>query len=253
MSVGNRMKVEAYEFELLPLGNSAVIVRLGSGINLATHESVQALIAAVELDPFIGFVECVPSYAAVAVHYDPMLVMRSRSREELGHETIYETVCVRLHLHVEKGQKGSAKLRSRTVEIPVCYGGDFGPDLAFVAEYNGLAEDEVTAIHADAPYLVYMLGFAPGFPYLGGMSERIAAPRRQSPRASIPQGSVGIAGKQTGVYSVSTPGGWQLIGRTPIVLFRPQEMIPSLLRPGDTVRFKPITIEEYDDYIVGER
>ncbi len=109
----------------------------------------------------------------------------------------------------------------RTVEIPVCYGGEFGEDLAFVAEHADLTPDEVIEIHSGAEYLVYMLGFAPGFPYLGGMPERITAPRRDSPRLKIPAGSVGIAGSQTGVYPIETPGGWRLIGRTPLALFRP--------------------------------
>ena len=134
----------------------------------------------------------------------------------------------------------------RTVEIPVCYGGDYGPDLEFVAQHNSLTEEKVVAIHSAADYLVYMIGFAPGFPYLGGMSEQIAAPRRESPRLQIPAGSVGIAGAQTGVYPIETPGGWQLIGRTPLELFRPTEDPPTRLRAGDIVRFRPITSEEFD-------
>src|SRR5918992_314716 len=137
-------------------------------------------------------------------------------------------------------------LDTRTVGIPVHYGGDFGPDLGFVASHNELTEQQVIEIHSQPTYLVYMIGFAPGFPYLGGMSERIAAPRRDNPRASIPVGSVGVAGRQTGVYSIETPGGWQLIGRTPLRLFRPEEERPSLLEAGDEVRFDPITRSEYD-------
>ena len=133
---------------------------------------------------------------------------------------------------------------SRVVEIPVCYGGQYGPDLAFVAQHNGLTEEEVIALHVSGEYYIYMLGFAPGFPYLGGLPERIAAPRHEVPRASVPAGSVGIAGNQTGIYPVSTPGGWQLIGCTPLVLFRPSENPPSLLLPGDTVRFRAISTAE---------
>src|SRR4030095_8558884 len=152
---------------------------------------------------------------------------------ELQHATIFETVCARVQTYLSIEQLHAADQARRTIEIPVCYGGEYGPDLSLVAELNGLTEEEVIAIHAGGSYLVHMLGFAPGFPYLGGMSERIAAPRHQTPRTIIPQGSVGIAGKQTGIYSVATPGGWQLIGRTPLALFRPQDEIPSLLRPGD--------------------
>jgi inhibitor of KinA len=135
--------------------------------------------------------------------------------------------------------------KQRFVEIPVCYGGEYGPDLEAVAEYHHLSTSEVVEIHSKEEYLVYMIGFAPGFPYLGGMSEEIATPRRHSPRLSIPEGSVGIAGMQTGVYPISTPGGWQLIGRTPLELFCPNENPPTLLQSGDIVKFVPISLEEY--------
>jgi inhibitor of KinA len=135
------------------------------------------------------------------------------------------------------------------VDIPVCYGGDFGPDLDAVSSHTGLSTEEVVAIHGEPDYLVYMIGFAPGFPYLGGMSERLASPRRESPRAKIPPGSVGIAGSQTGVYPIETPGGWQLIGRTPLRLFRPERDEPSLLRTGDRVRFQAIDRAEYGDLL----
>ncbi|MGM0884743.1 MAG: 5-oxoprolinase subunit PxpB [Bacillota bacterium] len=238
-------------YELLPLGDSAIIIRLGHGIDEATHRKVGALTAYLEEHPFAGMIECVPAFASAAIHYDPVAVMKSCVFSESLHETIYETVCSRLQLILSAVELSGADPDRRTIEIPVCYGGEFGPDLSFVASHNGLSEEEVVAIHTSASYLVYMLGFAPGFPYLGGMSERIAAPRRQSPRTVIPQGSVGIAGGQTGVYPVATPGGWQLIGRTPLELFRPREAVPSLLRSGDSVRFKPITKEQYNLYLEG--
>lgn len=134
---------------------------------------------------------------------------------------------------------------SRTVVIPVCYGGEFGPDLEEVARFHGMTEDEVIAIHAQGRYRVYMIGFAPGFAYLGGLSPEIATPRRATPRTHVPAGSVGIAGNQTGVYPLATPGGWQIIGRTPLALFRPHHEEPSLLRAGDIVQFCPITEEQY--------
>ena len=135
----------------------------------------------------------------------------------------------------------------------MCYGGEYGPDLEEVARHNGLSVDEVIALHSGGEYLVYMIGFAPGFPYLGGMSERIAMPRRSSPRAQIPVGSVGIAGMQTGVYPIETPGGWQLIGRTPLALFRPEENPPSLLQAGNKVRFRPISADEFAAWKEGAR
>ena len=120
-----------------------------------------------------------------------------------------------------------------------------GPDLSVVASHNSLSEEEVVQIHSGGDYTVYMLGFAPGFPFIGGMPERIATPRRDSPRLKIPQRTVGIAGKQTGIYPIETPGGWQLIGRTPIELFLPEDEPPTLLRAGDKIKFTPISLEEY--------
>lgn len=238
-------------YELLPLGDSAIMIRFGYGIDEATHRKVGALTAYLEEHPFAGMIECVPAFASAAIHYDPVAVKKSRVFSESIHTTIYETVCSRLQLLLSAAELSGADTDRRTIEIPVCYGGEFGPDLSFVAAHNGLSEEEVVAIHTSGSYLVYMLGFAPGFPYLGGMSERIAAPRRQSPRTVIPEGSVGIAGGQTGVYPVATPGGWQLIGRTPLELFRPHEAVPSLLRSGDSVGFKPITKEQYNLYLEG--
>jgi inhibitor of KinA len=131
------------------------------------------------------------------------------------------------------------------VEIPVCYGGDFGPDLEFVAQHNKLTTADVVAIHTSVPYLVYMLGFTPGFPYLGGMSDRIAAPRLEKPRTAIPAGSVGIAGSQTGFYPVESPGGWRLIGRTPVKAFDAASVNPFLFAARDYLRFKAIAAQEY--------
>jgi inhibitor of KinA len=243
----------SFPYELIALGDCAVIIRLGNEIDVETNQIVRHVSEYLEDRPFVGFIECVPSFAAVAVHYDPLLVRKSRNAAELQHTTIFETVCTRLKAYLSNERLTEADLPTRTIEIPVCYGGEHGPDLSFVAEHNGLSENEVISIHSAGSYLVHMLGFAPGFPYMGGMSEKIAAPRHRTPRTSTPQGSVGIAGNQTGVYSIATPGGWQLIGRTPLALFRPQDDIPSLLRPGDRVRFIPITSQQYMQYLEGER
>jgi inhibitor of KinA len=244
--------MENTNYEMLPLGDSAVIVRLGTSIDEQINRIVMNVSRALEERPFAGLIECVPSFVSVAIHYDPLVVKKSRAGAEHQHATIFDTVCARVQAYLTKEQLLASNQAVRTIEIPVCYGGEYGPDLSLVAKLNGLTEEEVIAIHAEGHYLVHMLGFAPGFPYLGGMSERIAAPRHQTPRTIIPKGSVGIAGKQTGVYSVATPGGWQLIGRTPLALFCPQDEIPSLLRPGDSVKFKPITAKAFELYIEGE-
>ncbi|HHY76979.1 MAG TPA: 5-oxoprolinase subunit PxpB, partial [Clostridiales bacterium] len=134
---------------------------------------------------------------------------------------------------------------AKVVEIPTIYGGEYGPDIEFVAQHNNLTVDEVIEIHSSRNYLIYMLGFTPGFPYLGGMSEKIETPRLKTPRTKIPAGSVGIAGKQTGIYPIDSPGGWQLIGRTPVKLYDPLADPPVLLNAGDYVRFVPIDEKEY--------
>ena len=135
---------------------------------------------------------------------------------------------------------------SPVLEIPVLYGGEMGPDLPFVAEHAGLSEEEVIRIHSSTEYLIYMLGFTPGFTYLGGMSEKIATPRLKQPRVKIPAGSVGIAGTQTGVYPIDSPGGWQLIGRTPVKMYDPDRETPILPEAGQYIKFYPVTQEEYD-------
>ncbi|MCY7771239.1 5-oxoprolinase subunit PxpB [Bacillus haynesii] len=226
-----------------PLGDSAVIIQLGEGISEQTHRFVSALTKRIENDPFPGFIECVPAFTSVTVFYQPFEVYRKMESGKAV-DSPYEKVKALIEHHLQELTM-KEETNQRTVEIPVCYGGRFGPDLEEVADINGLTAEEVIDIHTSGEYLVYMIGFAPGFPYLGGMSEKIAAPRRSSPRTSIPAGSVGIAGMQTGVYPLSTPGGWQLIGNTPLELFKPYEQPPSLLRAGDIVKFVSVTEEEY--------
>lgn len=244
---------EKIDMKMKPLGDSAVLVQLGTEINPEVHHKVKALTDYLESHTFNGFIECVPAFTSVTVFYNPLLIHRTYKKENKCFSRLeqnispYKIVCsiikeIIMSLEVTK------ETNQRIVEIPVCYGGEFGPDLEEVAKYNNLLTSEVIDIHSNAEYLVYMIGFAPGFPYLGGMSEKIMTPRRNSPRVSIPAGSVGIAGTQTGVYPISTPGGWQLIGRTPIELFCPTTNPPSLLQSGDIVKFVSITLEEYESY-----
>jgi inhibitor of KinA len=221
---------------IFPLGDSAAVVGLGDDASLETHLRVKAFSNLLERRPPDAAIEHIPALTTVTVIYDAV----ARGYEEFAAD---------LGDLLEEIAEPFEAPESRVVEIPVCYGGEFGPDLAFVAEHNGLSPDDVVAIHSEPEYLVYMIGFAPGFPYLGGMSERIAAPRRDSPRQVIPAGSVGIAGRQTGVYPISTPGGWRLIGRTPLRLFRPEEDRPTLLHAGDRVAFAPIRRDRYEELL----
>lgn len=238
------IKEELENIEIKPLGETALTVQFGTKISSSSNQKVMALGKKLQLESFPGFIEYTPAFSSLTVFYDPFAVKKAYIEQEKSPFFIVSAIVERMILTLVETKNND----SRTVEIPVCYGGDFGPDLEFVAAHNQLSVHEVIQLHAAAEYPVYMIGFAPGFPYLGGLSEKLASPRRSSPRASIPAGSVGIAGTQTGVYPISTPGGWQVIGRTPMALFQPDQEQPSVLAAGDTVKFIPITKEEYKQY-----
>ncbi|HBS57816.1 MAG: 5-oxoprolinase subunit PxpB [Bacillota bacterium] len=217
----------------VPAGDTCLIMEFGGEINPELHYRVRSLMLALEAHPVPGIVELVPAYCSLTVHYDPLLTTFRQITGQI--KIVAETL-------------GAHKLpAARLIDIPVVYGGDYGPDLEFVAGQRGMSTEEVIARHTSRDYLVYMLGFIPGFPYLGGLDERIAVPRLDKPRAHIPAGSVGIAGKQTGIYPLDSPGGWRLIGRTPLVLFDAAAAEPVLLRPGDHLRFRAVSPAEYEE------
>lgn len=222
-----------------PLGDRAVLITLGDSIDEATHRRVRAVTARIDAEPPPGFVDRVPAFASIAVHYEPTHV------EASDDQSPYD-------VFVEHLRRLLAEVRDdllpppRIVEIPVCYGGDLGPDIDDVARQHGITAQEVVDMHASGDYLVYMVGFMPGFAYLGGLSPRLATPRRQTPRTAVPAGSVGIGGEQTGVYPLVSPGGWNLIGRTPLRIFDIGREEAALLATGDRVRFRPITIDEFN-------
>jgi len=237
------MKPSRIEVDIKPLGDSALIVQLGEGINPTLHKLVKSLSEIISTTSFKGIIEFVPAYNNITVYYNPFLVQSSHS----GSTSAYDKVSNHINKLAQQITLDK-NADTRIVTIPVCYGGEFGPDLENVASVNDLSIEEVIEIHTSSNCLVYMLGFAPGFPFMGGMDERIATPRRETPRLSIPRGSVGIAGKQTGIYSLETPGGWQIIGRTPLDLFLPKEFPPTLLQAGDQIQFVSIAPEEYLSY-----
>ncbi len=220
--------------QLFPLGDAAVVVQFGDSISPTVQAAVQTFAAQLAQHPFVGLRECVPAFATLTVYYDPWRLSAP------GQCPPFERVCELLRQRLRAVPTALAEATAPPVEIPVCYGGDLGPDLAAVARHTGLTPTEIIARHAAPTYLVYMLGFAPGFPYLGGLDARLATPRRATPRPLVPAGAVGIAGAQTGIYSLPTPGGWQLIGRTPLRLFDPAADPPALLRAGQQLRFVPI-------------
>lgn len=228
-----------------PLGDSALVVHLGEGINPSIHKKVKNLSNLIENKPFTGFIEAVPAYNSLTVYYNPVAVYFSK--EEQTEKSPFKKVSSFI-LKLLDNLGTNEKIGQRLVTIPVVYGGEFGPDLEYIASYHCLSVEEVIDIYSSTEYLVYMIGFAPGFPFMGEVDERIATPRKESPRLAIPPGSVGIAGKQTGIYPLETPGGWQIIGRTPLDLFLPDQTPPSLLQSGDRIRFVPISLEDYAAY-----
>ncbi len=215
----------------LVAGDAALVVEFGDAIDPAINRRVRELCLAVDRARPEGVRDLVPTYRSLLVAYDPRV-------------TTFDALRVELASH-ETGLAATPAPPPRVVEIPTAYGGEFGPDLPFVAEHARLSADEVVAIHSGTDYLVYMMGFSPGFTYLGGMSDRIATPRLKTPRTAIPAGSVGIAQQQTGIYPVESPGGWQLIGRTPVSLFDPSRHPPVIVEAGDYIRFSPVSRDEY--------
>lgn len=219
------------EVRYLVAGDSAVCVEFGNEISPEINKKIRAFKIAVEKSDIPGIVETVPTYRSLLVHYHP---------EVIGFQALTE------EFDKLMGSLSSIPIPPPTViEIPVLYGGEMGPDIENVAEHNHKTVEEVIKIHTSEEYLIYMIGFIAGFPYLGGMSKEIATPRLKSPRVKIEGGSVGIAGEQTGIYPVASPGGWQLIGRTPLKLYDADREKPVLLEAGQYIKFAAVTEEEY--------
>lgn len=213
-----------------PAGDGALNVEFAPEISPAVNGRVRALLAALDADPPPGLRDLVPAYRTLLIVYDPLRV---------SHEALLQ------RLRALETVAPASPTAARRVTLPVVYGDAFGPDLADVAAHSGLAPEEVIARHSAGRYLVYFLGFTPGFPYLGGLDPALATPRLAQPRAGVPAGAVGIGGDQTGIYSQATPGGWRIIGRTPVRLYDPAAEEPTLLRPGDELRLRAIGTAEF--------
>ena len=220
------------DVRFLTMGDSALTVELGQEISPEINAKVRALNAAITEKKIGGVVETLPTYCSVTVFYQPEIIlyneMKLRLEKLLGQLEVVESSLA----HV--------------LELPVLYGGEMGLDMDFVAEHTGKTHDEIIALHSEPEYLIYMLGFTPGFTYLGGLNPELETPRLKTPRAQTPAGSVGIAAKQTGIYPTMSPGGWQLIGRTPVKLYDPHRAEPILPRAGDYIKFVPVTVSEYE-------
>ncbi|MDA8216334.1 MAG: 5-oxoprolinase subunit PxpB [Dehalococcoidales bacterium] len=225
------------EPRLLPAGESALVVEFADAITPEANERVMALARALAARPLAGLGEAVPTYRSLLVHFDPLLLGEERLRRHLAF--------LLGDLAAGPADVGTGR-EGRLHEIPTVYGGEMGPDLAGVAAITGLDEDEVVRLHGEETYTVYMIGFLPGFPYLGTLPEALATPRLESPRLAVPAGSVAITGRQTGIYPMESPGGWRIIGRTPWRLFDVRRDPPSFLAPGDRVRFVPVAAADFE-------
>lgn len=228
---------------ITPLGDSALTIEVGTAIDAPTHARVQAVAAALAAAKLPGVSELVPAFASVTVFYDP--------RELAAAGAPVEALAGWLEARVRAALRGlprqSPPVAGRTMELPVCFDADLAPDLAEVAQHAGLTPAEAAARVCGADYLVHLLGFAPGFPYMSGLPAELARPRRATPRAAVAAGSVGVVGAQLCVYPLATPGGWNLIGRTPQRLFCPETEPPVWLLPGDRVRVRALTRAEFDE------
>lgn len=218
-------------------GDRGLLVEYGDVIDPDINNKVRSMAIVMEQETLEGVLETIPTYRSLLIIYNPAITNPAKLKKEI--------------LNLEERLSEIKIPPPSTVEIPVCYGGEFGPDIQFVAEHNSVTEDDVIRIHSGEEYQIYMIGFTPGFPFLGGLPEVLHTPRLETPRSFVPEGSVGIANNQTGIYPVASPGGWQLIGRTPIRLFAPERSNPFIYKAGDRIRFKPISEEDYTN-LAGE-
>lgn len=223
------------KLDFQPLGDQGIRIGFPQVIAPEVNQMIQAFSFALKAEKVPGIREIVPTYAALSIYYEPkqiryaeLLAYLQKVHETIGHVTLPA---------------------ARRIEIPTVYGGEKGPDLHYVAAYHQLTEEEVVQLHTTPSYLVYMIGFTPGFPYLGGLPEQLVTPRLSQPRTRIPGGSVGIGGNQTGIYSMDAPGGWQILGHTPVKLYDPSRAEPMLLRAGDYLQFVSVSDEEYQEIL----
>ncbi|MEH7076427.1 5-oxoprolinase subunit PxpB [Neobacillus drentensis] len=217
--------------DIQPLGDAAILISFGEGINKTIYQRVQHFTSMLQLAHIPGIIEWVPAYHSVAIYYRP---------EIISYKKLVETV-----ERMDYDSQSVESFQPIVYEIPVYYGGESGQDLPYIAQYHKISEEKVISLHSDKEYLIYMVGFVPGFPYLGGLAPQLEIPRLEHPRPRVPAGSVGIGGDQTGIYPSEVPSGWRIIGRTPIKLFEVDNPSPFLFSAGNYIKFFPIDWHEY--------
>lgn len=241
LDLDRRNRRTSMDITIEPIGDLAIRVCFGAGISKSIHKRIHQFTSMLDVSNIHGIVEWVPAYNAVAIYYHP---------EMISYQKLVETV-----KKIYSTSTDVKPFQSIVYEIPVYYGGKTGKDLPFIAQYHHLSEEELIALHANKEYLIYMMGFVPGFPYLGGLSQKLAVPRLDHPRPRVHAGSVGIGGNQTGIYPSDIPSGWRIIGRTPVKLFDIENPSPCFLSAGNYIKFFPIEWNEYEriEYLAAEK
>jgi inhibitor of KinA len=228
------------DYKIFTIGENALTIDFGNTVSADLNDKVLQLTEFIKQNNFKGFIELVPAYSSLTIFYDLIAVRK--------HFKQFPTTFAAVQNFVANALKDLPEIEKREsslIRVPVCYDKRFAPDLEFVAENAGLSKEEVIKIHTSKIYRVFMIGFLPAFAYMGEIDERIAITRKQAPRTDIEKGSVGIAGKQTGIYPLDSPGGWQIIGQTPFEMFKPENEQISFLKTGDSVQFYPISPDEF--------
>ena len=220
-----------HETSILTAGDSSLLIQFGNEISPEINQKIKATVQLMREQHIEGVLDVIPAFCSLLINYDPRVISYSEITKRMK--------------KLLKAETKVGEEKKKVFEIPVCYGGKYGPDLAYIAEHAGMTEEEVIALHSSKDYLIYMLGFLPGFCYLGGLDERLHTPRLATPRIKIDAGSVGIGGSQTGIYPMDSPGGWQLMGMTPVKTYDPEREVPILVEAGDYIHFVPVDEEEY--------
>lgn len=228
-------------YNICPLGDTALIIDFGNTIDEQINKFVHSVFYQLQNDPIPGMIEAIPAYSSLTIHYDVLFIRNKLNKQTTAFEWVSE--CLKKYISKENIETGDPQI---LIEIPACYDHAYAPDLSYIASQNNISPEEVIHLHTSTTYRVYMLGFLPGFAYMGMVDEKISSSRKQNP-VTVEAGSIGIAGKQTGIYPFRSPGGWQIIGRTPLKLFEKEKINPVLFKAGDNVQFYSITKDEFED------